>query len=141
MCGGQQAGNEAAIHAMHDIYNDDDCEAMLLVDATNAFNSLNRKVALQNLKIICPNLAQYVENSYKQPTRLYTSNGEGEYILSQEGTTQGDNIAMAFYAISTRPIIEELQKDVYYELEKDKFWQAWFADGASSAGNLSGILK
>ena len=48
---------------------------------------------------------------------------------------------MAFYAISTRPIIEELQKDVYYELEKDKFWQAWFADGASSAGNLSGILK
>ena len=141
MCGGQQAGVEAAIHAMHDIYKNDDCEAMLLVDATNAFNSLNRKVALQNLKIICPNLAQYVENSYKQPTRLYISNGGGEYILSQEGTTQGDNIAMAFYAISTRPIIEELQKDVYYELEKDKFWQAWFADDASAAGNLSGILK
>ena len=41
MCGGQQAGVEAAIHAMHDICNRDDCEAMLLVDATNAFNSLN----------------------------------------------------------------------------------------------------
>ena len=40
MWGGQQAGVEAAIHAMHDIYNNDDCEAMLLVDATNAFNSL-----------------------------------------------------------------------------------------------------
>ena len=72
----------------------------------------------RNLKIICPNLAQYIENSYKQPTHLYISNGGGEYISSQEGTTQGDNIAMAFYAISTCPIIEELQKDVYYELEK-----------------------
>ena len=41
MCGGQQAGNEAAIHATHDMYDDDDCEAMLLVDAANAFNSLN----------------------------------------------------------------------------------------------------
>ena len=43
MCGGQQAGVEAAIQAMHDIYNNDDSEAMLLVDATNAFNSLNKR--------------------------------------------------------------------------------------------------
>ena len=57
MCFGQQAGVEAAIHAMHDMYNCDDCEAMLLVDPTNAFNSLNRKVAMLNLEIICPNLA------------------------------------------------------------------------------------
>ena len=96
----------------------DDCEALLVVDATNAFNSLNRKVALKNLKIICPNVAQYVENSYKQPKRLYINNDGEEYISSEEGTTQGYNIAMAFSAISTRPIIEELQKDVYYELEK-----------------------
>ena len=44
-CGGQQAGVEAAIHAMHNVYSEDKCEAILLVDATNAFNSLNREVA------------------------------------------------------------------------------------------------
>ena len=43
LCAGQQAGAEAAIHAMQDIYNDEECEAVLLVDASNAFNTLNRK--------------------------------------------------------------------------------------------------
>ena len=47
-CGGQQAGVEAVMHAMHNVYNEDNCEAILLVDATNAFNSLNREVALRN---------------------------------------------------------------------------------------------
>jgi len=40
-CGGQQAGIEAAIHAMHEIYNKEEYEGLLLVDASNAFNSLN----------------------------------------------------------------------------------------------------
>ena len=41
-CAGQEAGIEAAIHAMHDIYQSEDTEAMILVDASNAFNALNR---------------------------------------------------------------------------------------------------
>ena len=77
----------------------------------------------------------------QQPTCLFLCNGGGENISSQEGTAHGDNIAIAFYVISTRPIIEELQKDVYFELEKDKFWLAWFADDASAAGNLFQIFK
>ena len=28
MCGGQQAGVEVDIHAMHNFYNNDDCKAM-----------------------------------------------------------------------------------------------------------------
>ena len=48
-CGGQEGGIEAAIHAMHEIYVREDCEGLLLVDATNAFNSLNRNAALQNI--------------------------------------------------------------------------------------------
>ena len=44
LCAGQQAGSEAAMHAMHQICNDPDSQAGLLVDATNAFNCLIRKV-------------------------------------------------------------------------------------------------
>ena len=46
VCAGQQAGCEAAVHAMRKIFEDLKPEPALLVDATNAFNTLNRKVAL-----------------------------------------------------------------------------------------------
>ena len=49
-CSGLKAGIESAIHAMRKVFEDDDTEAILLVDSENAFNNLNRKVALQNIK-------------------------------------------------------------------------------------------
>ena len=45
-CAGHGAGAEAAIHAMHPIFEDDGTDAVLLIDATNAFNCLNRAVAI-----------------------------------------------------------------------------------------------
>ena len=38
---GQDAGNEAAVHAMRAAYCDDSAEAVLLVDVSNVFNCLN----------------------------------------------------------------------------------------------------
>ena len=54
LCGGQVAGSETAIHAMHDIFNDNNTEGTLLIDAETGFISINRKVMLHNLKFICP---------------------------------------------------------------------------------------
>ena len=51
---GQDAGTEAAIHTMGDIFANVD------TDAENAFNSINRKVMLHNLKFICPIIATYI---------------------------------------------------------------------------------
>ena len=49
LCAGQMAGIEAAVHGMRTLFSRDDTEAVLLVDASNAFNSLNRQVALHNI--------------------------------------------------------------------------------------------
>ena len=53
VCAGNQAGSEAAIHAMRETFEDPCTEAALLVDASNAFKTLNRKVALLNIQKRC----------------------------------------------------------------------------------------
>ena len=58
---------------MHNVYSEDKFEAIVLVDATNAFNSLNREVAFRYVKILCPYIATYLENTYNQPSCLYDS--------------------------------------------------------------------
>ena len=85
LCGGQISGIEAAAHA---------------VRSSNAFNSLNRQVALHNIQRICPSLSTILINTYRAPAELFV---DGDTILSQEGTTQGDPLAMPTYALATIP--------------------------------------
>ena len=54
LCAGQQAGCEAAVHALRTLFDDASNDGLLLVDASNAFNSLNRALALVNIRKICP---------------------------------------------------------------------------------------
>ena len=61
---GMEAGSEAAAHAMHEIFKKQGTEAVLLIDAINAFNTVNRKVLLHNDKVICPAISTYVNNCY-----------------------------------------------------------------------------
>ena len=60
VCTGQEPGAEAAIHAMHDIYNDEHSKAVLLVAAENAFNSISRNVMIHNISVVCPAISTYV---------------------------------------------------------------------------------
>ena len=74
------------------------CSKMLkqkVVDATNAFNCLNRQVALS-----------IVINTYRQHSQLFI---DGESII--EGTTQGDPLAMAMYAVAITPLIHRLSDE------------------------------
>ena len=64
-CTGLRAGIEAAIHAMRKAFENNNTEAILLVDAENAFNKLNREVALQNIKQLCPPFYRYLHNTYQ----------------------------------------------------------------------------
>ena len=57
----------------------------------------------------------------------------GETLWSQEGTTQGDTLAMAMYAIATVPLIQKIQTIGNT--------QVWYADDASSGGKLGAIRQ
>ena len=132
LCAGQKSGSEAAIHAMHRIFEADDTDAVLLVDASNAFNALNRAAALHNIRVLCPVIAFYAINTYRLSARLFITGGKE--ITSAEGTTQGDPLAMALYALSIQPLITSLQA-----MSDAK--QCWFADDASGAGTISEIKQ
>ena len=79
---------------------------------------------------LCPPLSKALVNTYRSDIDLYIG---GETLLSQEGTTQGDPLAMAMYAIATVPLIKRISNsDVI---------QSWYADDAAAGGILPGLRK
>ena len=72
---------------------------MLLIDANNAFNALNRQAALHNIQVQCPIIATYAINTYRLSARLFIT--AGQEILSSEGPTQGDPLAMGLYTLAS----------------------------------------
>ena len=129
LCAGQEAGCEVAVHAMENLFTGDDMEAMILVDATNAFNRLNRQVTLLNCDKICPAMAHILINTYRNTSCLFV---DGQCLLSEEGTTQGDPLAMAMYAIGTLPLTRRLDG-----IAK----QTWYTDDSAAASSLEKLRR
>ena len=117
------------MHAVRTAFEKDDSEAVLLIDATNAFNTINHQVALQNIRRLCPPLGPILINTYRAPTELYV---DGEVLLSQEGTTQGDPLAMSMYALATIPLIKRVSGNIT---------QVWYADDASGVGSVNHLRE
>ena len=80
-----------------------------MVDASNAFNNLNHQLALANISSLCPAFSRVLINTYRNDAKLFVG---GETILSREGTTQGDPLAMAMYALALVPMITRLSNVV-----------------------------
>ena len=129
LCAGQIAGIEAAVHSMKEAFSSEGTEAVLLVDASNAFNALNRDAALHNIRHLCPVLSTILINIYRESTELFV---DGLTLASVEGTTQGDPLAMPMYALATIPLINCVGDSL-------NIVQVWYADDASAAGDLSSI--
>jgi hypothetical protein len=114
---------------MRHAFHGEEVEGALLVDATNAFNSINRQTALHNISVICPSLVKVLHNTYQSPVRCVIP-GSGE-VSSSEGTTQGDPLAMAMYALAVRPLIDSLQSN------SPTVKQVWYTDDATGAASCS----
>ena len=78
LCAGQDSGCEAAVHAMRQVFESLDADAVILVDITNAFNSLNCENALRNVQHLCPPIAKVLINTYQEDAHLYI---DGETLV------------------------------------------------------------
>jgi len=47
----------------------------MLINASNAFNLINKKAFLYSVKIICPSIAMFTTNCYSLPSRLFVVGG------------------------------------------------------------------
>ncbi len=66
-------------------------------------------------------------NTYRQAADLYV---DGTTLSSQEGTMQGDPLAMPMYTIALLPLIRQCNQEVK---------QVWYADDATAAGRVSNL--
>ena len=142
LCVGHEGGVEAGIHGMKEIYDDDETEGVIQVDANNAFNTINRGVLLHNIRVLCPELATFANNCYTEPARLFVTGGLE--MSSSEGTTQGCPAAMPMYAIGIIPLMSAIIRfavDDEISIGTEKVKQAAFADDLTGAGRLTELRK
>lgn len=131
LCGGLSGGIEGAVHVMNSMFEENATDnskwGLLLVDAKNAFNAVNRIIALWYARMYWPSCARFLFNTYKGQAELVLQ-GNGSNLFSMEGVTQGDPLAMLLYGISTLPLIDIL-RGVGVR-------QCWYADDSSAQGTF-----
>ena len=130
LCHGHKSGIEYAFHTLRKQYEKTDSDGVLLIDAENAFNSLNRNLALKNFAKKCPSIPPSIENSYSNPFKLFVNK---KVIISREGGTQGDLLAVAMYGLATLPSIK-LVNDI-------SLIQKWYADDSNAFVNLKNLWR
>ena len=132
LCGGILSGIEGAVHAMNDLFahHFDSVPGwgVLLVDALNAFNSLNCSALLWNAHVLWPRCSRFLVNTYRGWAVLYVR-GLAEFLYSREGVTQGDPLSMFLYAIVVFPLIQMLK-------DPSKWTQVWYADDTLACSEL-----
>ena len=124
-------GAEAAIHTMSQVFDEEETDGVLLINTTNTFNQMNRAIAMHNIQRTCPIMSKYVISTYRSLSRLFVCGG-GE-ILSQEGTTQGDPLAMPWYSVNTSIMIQNLR------LRVPEVKQVWLADDSAGGERVEDL--
>lgn len=130
LCAGTKAGIEGAIHAVNQLFGEDENNVLLLIDASNAFNRISRPLALWNARLMWPRCARFLFNTYQGYSVVMFRHSDEE-ILSKEGTSQGDPLAMLMYGIGVLPLIRKLNSQHWI--------QSWYADDSSCLGKVEKV--
>ena len=125
ICSGLKSGIEGSIHAFRNLFNNhaQDGWGMLLMDAANAFNSISRSVVIWNSRVLWFRCSRFIFNSYRGFAILFIAASKVS-LLSKEGVTQGDPLAMPAYGVGSLPLARKLKNP-------EKWKQNWYADDSS----------
>ena len=127
LCAGVQAGIEGAVHAINDCFRN-----TVMMDASNAFNNINRMAVLWNARLLWPRCSRFIFNTYRGWAPLVVR-GASSFLYSKEGVTQGDPLSMFIYAIGVLPLIKAVGHPSHGGT------QVWYAHDASACGGLEAL--
>ncbi len=126
-----RAGCEAIIHSVTQILEDKsippDSRWTLLLDFTNAFNSVDRDHMFQEVRAHLPGLSAWVECCYGSQPLLHF---EDHVILSRCGVQQGDPLGPLLFALTLHPIVEKIHQEV-----PNLNINAWYLDDGTLCGS------
>ena len=110
---GVKGGCEAVVHSVAHILDREDLPSLsrwiLLIDFSNAFNSVSREHMFQEVRAFLPGLSSWVESCYSiEPHLLF-----GDHSLrSRCGVQQGDPLGPLGFAITLQPIVERIKREI-----------------------------
>ena len=135
LAGGVSCGIEGSIHGLRELFEKKSSNGfgLLLLDAENAFNSINGSFALLNARTLWSRAYTFLYNSYQESSKLVLSNTD-VFIRSEEGTTQGDPFSMLFYGVALLPLIQKLHNPT-----KQK--QSFYADDAAACAKFDDLKQ
>lgn len=130
---GVRGACEAIVHAFNSLVESlsPSCNpiAILLIDISNAFNSVNRSRLLSEVARHFPELLPWVKFCYAQPSHLLFGD---KRILSSSGIQQGDPLSTLLFSLTIHPVLSRLAEK-YSSLAAN----VWYLDDGSVAGDPS----
>jgi hypothetical protein len=134
---GIKGGSEAIIHAVASIFENAESPPaskwILQVNFSNAYNNIDRKTLLKEVRTHCPKLSAWVETCYGDPSHLFFGS---HTILSSAGGHQGDPLISLFFALVLQPLILCIK-----EASPHLLLNVWFLDNGTIAGMHKDLLK
>ena len=134
---GVRVGCEAIVHAVSQTLEDeglslDSCHVLLL-DFSNAFNSIDRSHMFSEVRARIPSLSSWVESCYSSQPILHFGK---HTILSRCGVQQGDRLGPLCFALTLHSIVERLKRDV-----PNLLIDAWYLDDGTLCGTAEDLAK
>ena len=71
---------------MHGILESNKTEAIILVEAVNALNLINRKALIHNIEYLCPIIGTFINNCCAMSAQFFITGGK-ELLRLREGAT------------------------------------------------------
>ena len=132
-----KAGCEAIVHSVTRTLEDPNIQPQerwtLLLDFSNAFNSISRGRMFEEVRARIPSIAAWMESCYGAQPILHL----GEHtILSQSGVQQGDPLSPLGFALTLQPIIEHIKEEV-----PSLKINVWYLDDGTLCGTPNDLLK
>ena len=128
---------ESIVHSISHTLEDSKLPAnekwTLLVDFSNAFNSISRAHMFEEFRSHIPSLSAWIENCYGSQPVLYLGTNT---ILSCSGVQQGDPLGPLGFALKLHPIVTRIKEEI-----PDLKVNAWYLDDGTLCGSPKDLAR